>query len=142
MSNLAWIWLAGLVVFLILELATPTLIFACFVVGSLAAGILSLFMPEAYYGQIGMFVGVSVLLMPFTRLLAKKITKPSPQESNVAALIGKVGMVTKAIDKDLGGQIQVEGEVWIANADEDIAANTKAKVLSVSGTRLIVKKHE
>jgi len=111
MPGIVWIWLAAVVVFLILELATPTLIFACFVVGSLVSGVVSLFGPENYYLQIGVFVAVSVVLLPLTRSMAKKITKESPQKSNVDALIGKVGLVTKTIDPDLGGQVRFEGDL-------------------------------
>ena len=50
--------------------------------------------------------------------------------------------MTKTIDADLGGQIQIEGEVWIAGADEKIVENEKAEVISVTGTKLYVKKKE
>lgn len=142
MSSIVWIWLAAVVVFLILELVTPTLIFACFVAGSLVSGVFSFFYPDSYYWQIGLFVGVSIVLLPLTRTLARKITKPSPQKSNVDALIGKVGLVTKVIDPDLGGQIQVEGEVWVAHADERIDEDEKVTVVSVSGTKLHVEHKE
>jgi len=140
METMFWIWLAAAVVFLILELATPTLIFACFVAGSIVSGVFSFFYPEAYYWQIGIFLIVSTILLPLTRALAKKITKESPQKSNVDALVGKVALVTKAIDPDLGGQVQIEGEVWVANADEAIEENTKVKVVSFSGTKAHVEK--
>jgi len=132
--------MAAAVVFLILELMTPTLIFACFVVGSAVAGIYSHFYPEAYYWQIGLFVGISIILLPLTRTLAKKITKPSPQKSNVDALIGKVALVTKAIDPDLGGQVRIEGETWQASAGGRINENVKVKVTGVTGTRVLVEK--
>ena len=147
--NLLWIikimmeltlFLLLLMKFLILELMTPTLVFACFVVGSAVSGIYSYFYPEAYYWQIGLFVAISVILLPLTRTLAKKITKPSPQKSNIDALIGKVALVTKAIDPDLGGQVRIEGEVWVASAHEKIEENVKVKVVSVSGTKVHVEK--
>lgn len=138
MPSIVWIWLAAVVVFLILELMTPTLIFACFVVGSLVAGIYSAFSPEGYYMQSGIFLAVSVILLPLTRTLAKRITKPSPQASNVDALIGKVGMVTKAIDPDLSGQVRLEGETWVATSEEPIELNEKVVVTSVSGTKVHV----
>ncbi|UCD64774.1 MAG: NfeD family protein [Candidatus Zixiibacteriota bacterium] len=140
MHNVVWIWLAGVIIFLILELMTPTLIFACFVAGSLVAGIVSLFYPEAYYWQVGVFVGISVILLPLTRTLAKKITRESPQKSNVDALIGKVGLVTRPIDPDLGGQVRIEGETWVATADEAIGADEKVTVTAVSGTKVHVEK--
>ena len=39
MENIVWIWLLAAVIFLILELLTPTLVFACFVVASVVAGV-------------------------------------------------------------------------------------------------------
>lgn len=142
MPSIVWIWLAALVIFLILELMTPTLIFACFVVGSLASGVTSFFYPESYYLQIGVFVGLSVILLPATRTLAKRITKESPQKSNVDALIGKVGLVTKEIDPDIGGQVRLEGEIWVATADELIGVDEKVIVKTVSGTRVHVTRQE
>lgn len=140
MSNIFWVWFAAALLFLILELTTPTLVFASFVVASIVSGVYSYFSPDAYYWQIGLFVGVTVILLPLTRLLAKKITKPAPQESNVDALIGKSALVTKAIDPDLGGQVRVEGEIWVANASEKIDENEKVRVISISGTKVHVEK--
>lgn len=140
MATMFWIWMAAVVVFLILELMTPTLIFACFVVASAVAGVYSHFYPEAFYWQIGLFVGISVILLPLTRTLAKRITKPSPQKSNVDALIGKAALVMKAIDPDLGGQVRIEGETWVASASETIEENLKVKVVRVSGTKVHVEK--
>ncbi len=141
MENVVWYWLAAVVIFLIMELMTPTLVFICFVAGSLLAGVYSFFVPDGYYTQIGIFIIVSLLLLPLMRKIAKKITKPSPQKSNIDALIGKIGLVTKKIDLNLGGQIRFEGEVWIASADEDIDINEKVEIVSSSGTKLhVIKK--
>ena len=142
MPSIVWIWLAAVVIFLILELATPTLVFACFVAGSLVSGVVGIFAPENYYLQIGVFVGVSVILLPLTRAMAKKITKESPQKSNVDALIGKVGLVVKTIDPDLGGQVRLEGEVWMATANQLIEEDSKVVVTSVSGTKVHVDRKE
>ena len=140
MSTMFWVWAAAALVFLILELMTPTLVFACFVVASMAAGVYAYFSPEGYYWQIGTFVAVSAVLLPLTRTLARKITKPSPQKSNVDALIGKVGLVTKTIDPDLGGQVKIEGEVWMARAGEQIEENEKVTIISVSGAKVHVER--
>ena len=142
MPSIVWIWLAAVVIFLILELATPTLVFACFVAGSLVSGGVGFFYPDYYYLQIGVFVGVSVILLPLTRSLAKKITKESPQKSNVDALIGKVGLVVKAIDPDLGGQVRLRGEIWMASANQLIEQDSKVVVTSVSGTKVHVDRKE
>ena len=140
MENIVWIWLLAAVVFLILELLTPTLVFACFVVAAIGSGIYSFISPDGYYWQIGIFVLIAVILLPLTRKAAKKITKPSPQASNIDALIGKVVPVTQKIDADLGGQVRIEGEFWRAEAKEEIAEGDKVKVISVSGTKVHVKR--
>lgn len=140
MPNIVWIWLAAFAIFLILEIITPSMMFVGFSIAALVSGIFTFFMPEAYYWQIGIFIIVSIILLPLTRKMAKKITKESPSESNVDALIGKVGLVTKAIDPDLGGQVLLGGETWWAMADEAIGENEKVTVSSVVGTRVHVNK--
>lgn len=140
MPSIFWIWMAAAVILLILELITPTLIFACLVAAAFVSGTYSFFSPDAYYVQIGIFVAVSIVLLPLTRTLARKITHDAPQKSNVDAIIGKTVLVTKAIDPDRGGQVQVEGEVWLANAGERIEVDTRVEILSVSGTKVHVKK--
>jgi membrane protein implicated in regulation of membrane protease activity len=140
MATMFWIWMAAAVIFLILELMTPTLIFGCFFVGAVVSSIYSHFYPESYYWQIGLFVGISVILLPLTRSLAKRITKPSPQKSNIDALIGKVALVTKTIDPDLGGQVRIEGETWVASAAEKIEENVKVRVMGITGTKVHVER--
>ena len=140
MSTIFWVWMSAAVVFLIIELVSPTLVFACFVAGAVSSGVYSLFFPEGYYIQIGIFVVVSVVLLPLTRRLAEKITKPSPQITNVDRMIGEVALVTKAIDPDTGGQVRFEGEVWGARAGEPIEVNAKVRIVSLSGTRVHVEK--
>ncbi|UCC43614.1 MAG: NfeD family protein [Candidatus Zixiibacteriota bacterium] len=142
MSTMFWIWMAAAVVFLIIELVTPTLIFVCFVVGAACAGIYGQFSPEGYTGQVAIFLVVSLILLPFTRKLAAKITKPVPQASNVDRMIGQTALVIRAIDPDEGGQIRYEGEVWAAQADRRIEEQTKVIITAVTGTRVKVERQE
>jgi membrane protein implicated in regulation of membrane protease activity len=139
METLFWIWLAAAGVFLILELATPTMMFVCFVIGALVAAIMAQIWPEYYYWQIAVFAVLSSSLIPFTRRFARKISKPSPELSNVDRMIGRVAVVTEAIDPDTGGKVKFEGETWRATAARAFEINTKVKVKAVSGTRLIVE---
>lgn len=139
MPNIVWLWLAAFVIFLILEIFTPSMIFIGFSASALVSSVFAFFYPESYYWQIGIFIGCAAIILPFTRKFAKKITGDSLQKSNVDALIGKVGLVTKTIDSDLGGQVIIEGETWRVTADKTIAENEKVTVLSVSGTKLHVE---
>ncbi len=140
MSTMFWIWMAAAIIFLILELVSPALFFICFVAGAAVAGVYSFFSPGDYYWQIGVFVVVTLGLLPLMRMLAKRISSPMTQRSNVDALIGKTALVTKAIDPDLGGLVLVEGETWRAGAEVHIEEKAKVSIVRVSGTKLFVEK--
>ncbi|MBU0983047.1 MAG: NfeD family protein [candidate division Zixibacteria bacterium] len=141
MATMFWIWMAAAVVFLIVELLTPTMIFICFAVGAACAGIYAQVGPEGSINwQVGLFAVVSVALLPLTRKFAKRMTKESAELSNVDRMIGKVALVTKDIDPDLGGRVQFEGETWAATATETIPSGARVKILSVSGTRVNVER--
>jgi len=139
METLFWIWLAAAGIFLILELATPTMMFICFVVGAVVAAIMAQIWPEYYYWQIAVFAVLSSSLIPFTRRFARKISKPAPELSNVDRMIGRVAVVTEAIDPNTGGKVRFEGELWQATADRPFEVNLKVRVKAVSGTRLVVE---
>ena len=142
MPTIFWLWMAAALVFLIIEITTPTLVFACFVVGGVGAAISST-MTESYLIQAAVFAVVSIILVPLTRPLAKKITKPSPQKTNVDAMVGRPGLVVKKIDPALDvGQVRVDGQVWQAVASETLEVDTKIKVDEVKGARLYVSKDE
>ncbi len=142
MPTIFWLWLAAALIFLIVELTTPTLVFACFVVGAIGAAVTST-MSDSYLIQTAVFAIISVILIPLTRNLAKKITKESPQKTNVDAMVGRPGVVTKKIDPALDvGQVRVDGQVWQAVAEEVIDADVRIKVDSIKGARLYVSKLE
>jgi membrane protein implicated in regulation of membrane protease activity len=142
MPTLFWIWLAVAAVFLIIEIGTPSLLFACFVVGAICSAITA-FLTDSILIQIGIFAGFSIVLIPLTRPLARKITKPSPQKSNVDALVGRPGIVTKSIDPDQdSGQVRVDGQVWQAVAGDKIGEGKKIRVDDVRGVRLSVSRQE
>jgi membrane protein implicated in regulation of membrane protease activity len=135
-----WIWIAAAVVFLVIELVTPTLIFVSFVAGAIGAGVYGQFYPESYYLQLALFLAISLFLLPFTRKLVNKITDPSPSATNVDRLIGQMALVTQAIDPPGSGHVQIEGEVWSAMADQPIEEQAKVRVVSVSGTHVHVER--
>ncbi|MCL2390962.1 MAG: NfeD family protein, partial [Endomicrobia bacterium] len=70
----------------------------------------------------------------------KMIKKTNTVESNVDALIGMEAVVTGTITPEKDGFVKVLSEIWLAGADEEIKEGEKVKVVSVSGTKLLVKK--
>ena len=137
MEKAVWVWLAAAIIFVALEIFTPAFLFACFVVGALAAGAMTFF-TDSFVIQGAVFAVVSIVLIPLTRPLAKKITKPSPVITNVDGLIGKFGYVKKEVS-DTAGQIIVDDQVWQARSDHTIAVDKKVKIVSVAGAKLKVE---
>jgi len=138
MPTLFWLWLAAAVIFLIVEIATPTLVFGSFVVGAVGAAVAST-MHASVLLQLGIFAGISIILIPLTRSLARKITKPSPQVTNVDAMVGRPGLVIRKIDPASdSGQVRVDGQVWQARSDVAIDEGVKITVDRVTGARLHV----
>ncbi|MCP4568157.1 MAG: NfeD family protein [FCB group bacterium] len=141
METAVWVWLALAFIFLMIEIFSPGFIFACFVVGSLGGALAAVFTPESYLLQGVVFAVVSLILIPLSRPLANKITKPSPIKSNIDGLIGKVGYV-KAEVTDTAGQVIVENQTWQARAKNTIAADKKISVTAIEGTTMKVEEIE
>ena len=73
-------------------------------------------------------------------LITKYFDDGKSVATNAYSLIGKIGLVTVAISKlNATGQVKVNGEVWSAKADGDIAQGTEVEVLKIDGVKLIVK---
>lgn len=137
MSVSIWVWLAAAILFVIIEIFAPGFIFACFVVGSIAAGVTAAF-TDSLITQGAVFAVVSIGLIPITRPLANKITKPSPATSNVDRLIGKTGVVKKEVS-ELAGQILIDGQIWQARAEKTIPTESKVKVTRIEGAKFFVE---
>ena len=79
MPTMFWLWLAAAVVFLIIEIGTPILVFACFVLGSIGAAITSTFYPEGYLIQGAVFAVISMILIPTTPFVPTRRRQVPPR---------------------------------------------------------------
>jgi membrane protein implicated in regulation of membrane protease activity len=135
----AMYWLAVMVLFLVIEAATVSLVSIWFAIGSVAAAI------AAYVGlnmteQVLVFVLVSaVTVFIFKKFFHDKVKKKY-QPTNADALIGKNAMVTESIDSISGsGTVEIEGKLWSAKSDVNIEKGTLVEVLKIEGVKLVVK---
>jgi len=139
METAFWIWMAAALIFLIIEVALPGLIFICFAFGSVVAAVYGQFNPTQYLYQLGLFGVVATLLIPATRKLAKRLSPSSPINSNIDALLHQVAIVVAEIDPETGsGQVRVQGEVWSATAEARLPVGSKVIVTQAKGNRLHV----
>jgi len=91
-------------------------------------------------GQLFVFAVITLLFIVFTRPLVVKLVKSNDTVSNVKALIGQHGIALTSISPLNYGQVKVNGEIWTAVSNEDIAENIRIVVTGVDGVKLVVDK--
>lgn len=132
-------WLVAVVVFLLVEASTVTMVSLWFALGALAALIVSLFAGTGW--QAAAFLIVSAVALAALRPLARKYFKPRITRTNVDAIIGSQGYVTAAIDNAAAaGQVKLGAMEWTARSTtgERIPAGTLVKVDRIEGVKAFV----
>lgn len=135
-------WLALTIVLIVIELQTFNLTTIWFAIGSIAATILAIFVPKMFLLQIGLFLGVSTLMLLSTRRILIKKLSTKEVKTNVNALVGKTVLVTEIIEEYKFGVVKVDGNYWTAKSldGETIEVNERVQIMAVEGVKLIVKK--
>lgn len=144
MPEMAWVWLAALVVFAIVEASTVTLVSIWFVGGSLAALIAALAGGPLWL-QAALFLVVSVVLLLCLRPLLRKFYTPKKEQTNAPANIGKLAVVTEDIDNVHGkGAVKLSGLVWTARSEggQALSVGDVVRVTRIEGVKLYVEPAE
>lgn len=140
MNWAAIVWLALIVLFLLAEAATVSLVSLWFAAGALAAMIVCLLQGAVGF-QIAVFLVVSGGLLALLRPLVRKFVTPKLTSTNVDAVIGSTGIVTAAIDNVAAtGQVKLGAMVWTARSTfgKPIPEGTRVKVDRVEGVKAFV----
>lgn len=133
-------WLALLVVCLVVEASTVTMVSLWFAAGALAAMIVSLFHGAVWLQWIA-FVVVSGIMLAMLRPLARKHLTPKLTKTNVDAVVGSTGVVTVAIENITAvGQVKLGGMEWTARSTsgDPISAGTVVRVDKIEGVKAFV----
>ncbi len=137
-----FIWGAVAIIMIVLELIGTGIFEVWFAIGAVAAAVVAGFYPTDYTLQLWTFILVSgILLIIGTIKFYKHDSNKTPNP--VYSIIGKEGIVTKAIDNISGsGQIMIKGDTWSAKSanDETIPEGTKVNVLEIDGVKAVVQK--
>ncbi len=136
----AMIWLGLMVLFIIMETNTVTLVSLWFAVGSVAAIVAALLGAEAWL-QLVIFFGVAALTLACLRPLLKKYIKPTITPTNVDAIVGSTGYVTADIDNvNAQGQVKLGGMPWAARSTtgEILTTGTLVRVDRIEGVKAFV----
>ena len=144
MDLVAILWLVLLVVFLIVEASTVTLVSLWFAAGSLAALLASL-LGGPLWLQVLLFLAVSTLSLIALRPLFRKFIRPKLTATNVDSVIGSTGLVTIAVDNvSAAGQVKLGAMVWTARSTSGapIPEGTLVKVDRIEGVKVFVSPAE
>ncbi|MGH7538717.1 MAG: NfeD family protein [Gemmatimonadales bacterium] len=142
------VWIVAAALLLVAEMFAPGFWLASVAVGCLAAGLAGL-LPIGILGQTLVFAVSTVgSLFGLRPVLVRRFLHARGMEvrTNVEALVGKSGVVTKQFDPVTGlGRVQVEGEDWRSAPLESGTAGllqpgTRIVVVQVDGSTLVVEK--
>ena len=137
------IWISLGLICLIIEIFTPGFLFMSFGIAAIIAGLFSLIITPVYWQVIIFIISVFFLFLNL-RKLSKRLYSVADKPTNVSALIGKTGYVTKKISEDSRGYVKIGGEEWPALQENqaEIAEKTKIVVKKVDGNKLIVEEFQ
>lgn len=144
MNWAAILWLVLMVLFLVAEAATVTLVSLWFAAGALAAMIVCL-LGGAVWTQTVAFLAVSVVLLLALRPLVRKYVTPKLTATNIDSVIGSTGLVTVAIDNvTAAGQVKLGPMVWTARSSSGavIPEGTMVRMDKVEGVKVFVSPAE
>ncbi len=139
------IWLIVMVIGAIIEAIGPGLISIWFSVGALVSLGISFIPGCEWWIQLIVFVVVTIICCLALRPFMKKFTKKDIVSSNSDSLIGECGEALEDITDTKPGEMKISGSIWhalAANENETIKAGERAKVLRISGNKLIITRVE
>lgn len=134
------LWIAVAVICGVIEMLTPQFFIAWFGIGALSAALLASLGASGAW-QVSAFIVVSLVLVLSTKRLSSRWFRADrEQKTNVDALLGQEGLVTKPILQNGTGQVKTRNEIWTAlSADNGpIPAGVTVKVVRVEGVHLVV----
>ena len=138
-------WLGLLIILLIIEIITVGLTSIWAAGGALAALVLNILGLSVVWQVIAFFVVTFVLLI-FTRPFAVRFINTQREKTNYEGIIGKTIRIAERVDNiRQTGMAVVNGQEWTVRAEEEqeiLEPETLAKVVNISGVKLIVKKYE
>jgi membrane protein implicated in regulation of membrane protease activity len=136
-------WVIAGIVFLIIEIFTPSFVAACIGIGAffgaLAAGV---GLSPAW--QVGFFAAGTILSFFTVRpLMLKYAYKGSEKvKTNVDSMVGKKGIVTERIDHSAHtGRVKIDGDDWKAESENEeiIETGSNVEVTKIESIIITVK---
>ena len=136
------LWIAVLIIMVIVEASTVSLVSIWFAGGALIAMIASL-CGAGLLLQCCLFLIGSSLLLACLWPIRDKLLRRTIQPTNADRVIGMTALVTEDVDNITGaGAVQVDGKVWTARSMDGspLAAGELVRVDRIEGVKLYVSR--
>ena len=133
-------WLIAMIIFVVAESMTVTLVSIWFAVGALGAILVAL-LGGGLMLQVTVFLALAIVLLLCLRSLARSHLAPRVTKTNVDAVVGATGIVTTPVNNIAAlGQVQINGIEWSARSSNNshISAGTLVKVDRIEGVKVFV----
>ncbi len=140
MKFAAFVWLGLVILFLIAEGATVSLVSLWFAAGAVVAMFAAL-LGAGVWLQTGLFLAVSGALLLMLRPIVRRYLVPKITATNVDSLVGATGLVTVAIDNvTASGQVKLGAMEWTARSTtgENIPQGSLIRVDRIEGVKVYV----
>ena len=140
MDPMVGVWFGALVIFLVIESQTVSVVSMWFAAGALTAMITALCGGQLWL-QVVLFLVVSVVLLALLRPIVRRFFTPKLTKTNVDSIIGNVGPVVEDIDNvQAGGRVKLGGMEWSARSTngQPIPKDTLVRVDRIEGNKVFV----
>lgn len=137
---MVWVWAIVIALSLVIEFITMQMVSIWLALGGVVGLILALIGGVAIEIQIVVVVIVSLLAILFLRKFALKFLNSTSENKKADILIGKRTKMIEPTTKNDAGTIKINGVLWTAVADENIAVGEEVEVVEINGNKLKVKK--
>lgn len=140
MNWAAILWLVLLVVFILVEASTVTVVSIWFAAGAVMALIVAMLGGPAWLQILAFFV-VSIVLLLSLRPVVRKYFTPRLTKTNVDSVIGTVGIVTAEINNiEASGTVKLGAMEWTARSTsgERICVGSRVRADRVEGVKVYV----
>lgn len=136
------VWIVICAISLIVEVSVSGLVSIWIAASALVCIGLSFIDGLPWWGEIIIFIGLSLLFLILTRPLVNRIMKNKKElKTNLQSLIGNKYKVVKTITKDSIGELKINGVYWDAESfdNQEILEGKIVEVIEIKGNKLIVK---
>lgn len=137
-------WLAAMVVFILAEAMTVTLVSIWFAAGALAAIVVAL-LGGGLTLQVTVFLITATALLLCLRSVVRKHFTPKLVRTNIDSVVGSTGIVITPVNNIAAlGQVQIGGVEWSARSTNGshLPAGATVKVDRIEGVKVFVSPAE